>query len=71
MTVSRSKTECKGRDMVKGSGDTILLHSKTVKRIDESYLGSRVQNSGDFGIELKMKHQAGWSGLEKVSGFII
>ena len=70
MKISRSKTEyfC-----INGGNDdkTVKMDNTKVPRIEEfKYLGSTVQESGDYEREVKKRVQAGWNGCRRVSGVI-
>ena len=70
MKVSRSKTEylC-----VNGGNDdeTVKMEDKKVPRVKEfKYLGSTVQESGNYEREIKKRVQARWNVWRKVSGVI-
>ena len=70
MKVSRSKTEylC-----INGGNDeeTVKMEDTKVPTVKEfKYLGSTVQESGDFERVVKKRVQAGWNGWIKVSGVI-
>ncbi|KAK3542137.1 hypothetical protein QTP86_016465 [Hemibagrus guttatus] len=70
MKVSRSKTEYMCVNEREGSG-TVRLQGEEVKKAQEfKYLGSTVQSSGECGIEVKKRVQAGWNGWRKVSGVL-
>ena len=70
MKIKRSKTEylC-----INGGNDdeTVKMENTKVPRVKEfKYLGSTVQESGDYEREVKKRVQAGWNGWRKVLGVI-
>ena len=70
MKVSRSKTKylC-----INGRNDdkTVKTEDTKIPRVKEfKYLGSTVQESGSYEIEVKKRVQEGWNGWRKISGVI-
>ena len=70
MKVSRSKTKYLCINGGNGN-ETVKMQDTKVPRVKEfKYLGSTVQESGDFEREVKKRVQAGWNGWRRVSGVI-